>query len=300
MSKKIAVILLIVLTITGSFINFYASNLLFSDLSNVFYGFNGIDFISSLPMFFLACDFVLAILYIIRTQIRPESLRIITHRFLRSFFIISVLGFISSLLSGSIVYHDFLAPYPFTGYSVLFTVIHLTFLIAALLIRFFLIDKIENNEPLKRDGKYYVHMIFSCLIVFFSLNRFGALLWSPVYVHTRTLYLTLPFYISLLLPLMLLIHSCSYIFDFHRQSPISGIVFAVFILVLDIILGSIIFTIGLPDQRFIAAISPALPLERLATMPIDTIFLFGFVFLFSAYEIAYSIKLKKDLEKVKE
>ena len=60
--RKSTIFGLIALTLTGSFVNFYTTNLLLSDLSNLYYGVHEALIVSSLPGFFFSLDFVLGIL----------------------------------------------------------------------------------------------------------------------------------------------------------------------------------------------------------------------------------------------
>ena len=53
MKKKLAIILLSSIGVIGSFIAFYSFNMLFSDLSNMFYGTHDAYIIASIPLFMI-------------------------------------------------------------------------------------------------------------------------------------------------------------------------------------------------------------------------------------------------------
>ena len=64
-------------------------------------------------------------------------------------------------------------------------------------------------------------------MLFLALYRFGSVLWMPIYVQARTLYLTWTFYVWALLPMALLLHVVFHFFDVYKafepkQTVING------------------------------------------------------------------------------
>ena len=125
MNKNKSLILLIVIGIIGSIINFYATNLLFSDLSNMFYGVHDAYIISSFPIFFIALDFVVAFIFVLRLTRYPIYKKSLINLYTTYGIVNSVLGIMFSIITGSIIYDSFIAPYPFMGYSIIMLIVHL-------------------------------------------------------------------------------------------------------------------------------------------------------------------------------
>ena len=115
----------------------------------------------------------------------------------------------------------------------------------------------------------------------------------PVYVHIPTLGITYPFYLSLLLPIGLLGQVVLYMFDLDKGRPKMGAVYVACILAADIILGIHVIFFGLPNPVFNAAVSPAVAIERLITIPIDTFAMYGLMFVLGVYALIYALRGRK-------
>ena len=206
----------------------------------------------------------------------------------------AILAIAAVFYSAGNVYDSILAPYPFPGYLIIALIFQILVIIAGIIIRI-KVRKNMEDDPKKRKLRfgYIGYTILLCGLIFFSFNRFGALLWSPVYIHRETFYMTLPFYLSLLLPMALLVHTIFYIFGFDKKHPQFGIIYAIIILVCNIILAGAVAIIGTHNTLFISVISPALAIERLATLPIDTILHHAVVLFYGIYELRYSIQKSK-------
>ena len=290
MKKRNSVLLLVLFCLVGSFINFYATNLLFSDLSNMFYGVHDIYIISSIPLFIIAVDFVAAFIFVMRYTRYPEYKRAMINLYTIYLALLSVVGVVFSILTGTIIYHSFTAPYPFSCYGLLMLIVH------ALLLVFAVTANLRARRKLPKDAqrkhfklKYILYSIVLVFLTYFTFSKFGALLYAPVYVHLRTLYMTFPFYVSLILPLLLLAHVVLYFLDWYVGREKTELIHIIVIFVLNLIFGIAIFIIGYYNTGFISAISPALALERLATYPVNTVFQFAAMFILSLYYMIYAI-----------
>ena len=298
MTKKQLTISLVLLIIFGSLTTFYGMNLLMSDLANMFYTSLNKDILSSFPFFIIALDFILATIFVIRLYKHFDQKRALINLYSNLLVINSIAGIICSLLSGWLVYHDFLAPYPFPYYVIICIVIHVVLLVVALWADLGLKKKFEEDtDHRKVKPKYVGYTIVLWLLTLFSYNRLGALLFAPIYMQMRTLDLTFPFYISLLLPFVLLMYVMGNFLGWFKQGSKMSVVFPIIVLVLDIIFCAWVVYLGTSNTQFISAISPALGLERLATMPVDTILQFGGIGLLSIYYAIFAALYNKKIAK---
>ena len=294
-SKRQRLWLLAAVITAGSFITFYASNLLLSDVANMFMMTITRDVFSSLPLFMVACEFILAGIGIIRNQRRPEYRKAQLKNYMMITVILSFIGLVSTIVTGTSIYGSFLAPYPFRGCTILCLLWHF----AAIVLAFVFIKRIGNLPPdpkiRRKTVRYRVHTFFLTLGMFLAYNRFGALLWMPAYVHMRSLCLTWPFYLSLLLPLAVVADNIIYAFDLDNGKPYFGVKYISIVIAADILLAGTVFLIGMKNSLFISAISPALGLERLATMPVETIAIYGLVLILGVYSLLHALKKSRKI-----
>lgn len=291
MNKKTAAIVLIVLAIIGSVTTFYGLNLLFSDMANMFMSKFTIDIISSLPGVIFSFDFILASIYVMRYVRTPKYKKRMTLTHLIILGVFSLLGIASCILSGTLVYPSLLSPYPFKGYMVICLVLH-TLLLFFSIGGYYNAYKFmkEDEEKRKMTVKYVLYTATLSILICFAYYRFGADLLGPTFIQWRTLYLTWPFYTAMLLPIALLTHTVLYGFGVYRNSPKGGIIHSGIVLFLSVALSIAIVAIGMNNTQFISAISPVLPLERLATLPIDTIVFIVLMVGLGTFEFIYSIR----------
>ncbi|MCQ2513322.1 MAG: hypothetical protein MJ092_08080 [Lachnospiraceae bacterium] len=294
MKKSKAISILAILILVGSFVTFYVTNFIMSDISNMFYGVHDVNFISSIPGFVFSWDFVLAVLYTIRYFGRSQHKKKMTLTYTVILMAFSVVGFVGAILSGTMIYHSFVKPYPFPGYVILSLIVHFALFVFAFILRGTCKKNMEEDTAKRRiDVGYILYSAACAVVIFLALNRFGALIWAVVYAQASTLYLTFPFYISLLLPLALVVQITLYIFGAYDNHLTADIVYVVVFLIVNTILAAAVFYLGSQYTVFISAISPALALERLATMPLDVIVHFGLMYIIGFYCLYLAIKLKK-------
>lgn len=294
MKAKTSNFLIIVLVIAGAFVNFFCTNMVLSDVSNMFHDHM---FISSIPAFIFASYFVLAILYILRYARRPQYKKKMSEVHTTAWIIFAIIGLVSSVLSGIVVYKSFTAPYPFPYYVIIAIVVHLAALIFSFVWKFKCRKMEEDPEKRKRTIKHVLFTLVSVVVIYLALNRLGALIWAPIYVQARSLSLTWPFYISLLLPLALLLHMMLYISGVFVKHPAVGIIYDIIVLIMTIGLNGVVLLLGMRHSDFIAAISPAFALDRLATKPILIFVVLGLEIIFGIYLLGLSIKLKGRIER---
>ena len=118
------------------------------------------------------------------------------------------------------------------------------------------------------NAKYVFSTIGWVLFTGLVFNRLGTLLVSPMYVHWRTLYMTFPAYIFLVVGL------CVGVVKLLRDLEIltckkALIITISAILGVNVALFVITLVLGLTDTTFISALSVVYPLERLASKPVE-------------------------------
>lgn len=301
MKKKLAIKLLSFIGVIGSFIAFYSFNMLFSDLSNMFYGTHDAYIIASIPLFMITLDIMLSFLFVIRLYRRPEYKKRMIKLYSIYMAFNGAIGVVTAIMTGKILYHSFISPYPFPGYTLITLILNLLLMIAGILIRVVFVNRIPDDLEKRKFSIGYI--IFSAalfVVIMFAFDKFGAILWLPFYASFRTLDLTIPFYIWILIPPAIILY---YILDNFKVFSRKGkIIYSASVFGLNLILGIIVYLIATNNTALISSVSAVVPLERLATMPINFIAEFFGVLLYSIYMIYQSIHsyLKHKNDKVEE
>lgn len=269
-NKKQTSLLLAATIIVGSIVTFYGTNMILSDVSNMFYSKINLDVVTSLPIFLISFQMVAIFLCLLDLATDPENARKIIVGSMDVVVFTSLLGFATTIVTYAFMYYKFMAPYPFKGASVILIIYYVLMFVAG---SFLNVWGQGLEKPEKKKGGFgnAIFKIVRAIFVFYAFNRFGALLLSPTYIQWRTLGLTCPFYLSLLVPITLVSLMVYSSLDFGGKGAKSGLILAVVVFVADVILSACVFILGAMYTKFPAAISPALPLERLITMPIDVI-----------------------------
>lgn len=268
MSKRKAIIALIVLAIVGSVVGFYASNLFFGDIANVAVGLSRSTILATFPALMLGAMIVTACLYIVRLYKRPKTIKRLSTVY--SFIMIGLafVGLLTAILAGVLVYGSFTKPHPFPGYLIIAIVLHALVLGAMFYGLFKCIRPMpEDEEKFKVTVGHVFHTLGLFLLISLAFNRFGALLFLPIYVEPSTLGMTFVLYLFLLVPMALLIYKVLDIFELNKKLFIYVVALAGVTLVLMV--ATII--LGRSDTAFISSVSPVMPLERLASMPVELI-----------------------------
>lgn len=294
MSKKNTIIAWVLLALLGSFITFYTTNLVLFDVANNTYGFQDLGIISSLAGFTVSMDFVLATIFVIRLLKNQNNKR----QFVKTYSVIlaafSLVGIICSILTGTVFYSSLLAPYPFPAYGLICLIFHCLMLIASLLVRFFFYKKLpEDTESKKLTFKQVLKSIGYGLLIYFAYDRFGALMWMPVYVELSTLYMTWLLYVYLTVPMMVMVYVSLFYFDIKTDNSKGKIAFAIVIIALNLFIGIPTILVGWTNTRFVSSVSPAVGLERLASMPVVCLLHFIVVTTFCIIRLVHAIRYKR-------
>ena len=270
LSKKSTIIILAILTCIGAPLMMLSSNMFFGDIVSIGAGISNSTIFATIPATSVTLIAAIAILYIIRLYKRPKTFKSLSRLYLIIALVLSALGFISSILAGLLTYGSLLAPYPFPGYLIIFMIINIILMLSSigcllLLHKFAPIDE----DKVKITFPYILSTIGWFLFILLMLNRLGMFVTCPFYVYLRTLYKTFVFYIYLLVPLYLGIIKTLNILGIlsKKQSLINSII----ALSINLVLFIAIVILGSTDTQFISNISPAMPAERISTMPLEII-----------------------------
>lgn len=291
-SSKKATLLILIVGIVGSIVTFYGTNFVIEDVANYTYGFNGLNFFSTIPTFCLSLIFTDLIILVIRYYIRPKYKKrtLLLHLNIMLFF--SILGFIGSILTSIFVYDSLFTHFPYFAYPIvnliLYTVLIIVFVMSKIKVKKNMEDDLEKKEF---KISYVIYSAILSLITFFALNRLGALLLSPMYVQIRTLYMTWPLYVWLTSPILLLVYVVLNSFNvFHNLND--KISYIIVYLIFNNILAYTIYKTGTNNTLFLSAISPAFGLDRIGTFPYDAILQFLETNVFALYFLFRSLYLK--------
>ena len=271
MSKKKTIIALIILALVGSLFAAQATNMLMSDMANKDASSTFNTLFASLGAATIAAAYVVASLFVFRLFLRPQYQKRMMTVYSIIFASLGLIGTISLILNSILNYHSFVAPYPFKGYTIIFLILNVLLLVGPVVGLVFYVKKMEpDQEKFQFKFLYVLKTIGYFLFICLAFNRLGMFLGAPMYVHWRTLFKTFPFYLFLLVPMFILVVKVLLYFDVLKTKKMKVILVSIALGVTVLFAGAYII-LGIVDTSVISAISPALPLERLATMPIETI-----------------------------
>ncbi|MCQ2792696.1 MAG: hypothetical protein MJ208_04165 [Bacilli bacterium] len=274
-TKNRIIIAIICLSILGSIITFHATNLLLASIVNKGCPIKEflVTFFPSLTFLMVSLDFVLFIFFFLRLYLHPTH----EQRILRVYGVIlacfSGVGIAMNTLSGLITYGSFLVPHPIVGFHIIMYIYHILMLAFAFVMIFYLPKKVVNDDIIvhKTTPIYVLETTILALIIFIALNRLGAFILSPTFIQWRTLALTYPAYVALILPTIILVVDLVYVFQGFNKFPEIGITISSFVLFLSLFCCGQICYRGINDQLFIQLISPINPIGRLLTFPYDAL-----------------------------
>jgi len=289
MKKYIHIIYISLFTIISSIVCFYSTNLILSDVSNNTYGFNDLLVFSSIPALLFSIELEILLINLIKRKFNNLDKVFLNSIFRKqsiSIIILSAISILCTIYSGIFLYHSFIKPYPFSFYLIISIIVH-----TILLLRYAIILKKIGREK-NTEKITFIKIIYSIIMsifVFFALNRLGAFIFAFEYASTLTLNITWPFYMSLLIPIFMLINALIYRYKGFDNRKVLGLVTSSSLLLLTILLYGYTMIVGHSNTFFISAISPALPIERLITMPIDVIAQLICLLPINIYFVIYSI-----------
>jgi len=269
LTKKMTIICLACLAVIASMVTFLSNNYLANDIANIAAIGNNGTIIASLPITFMASIVLAAFFYILRLYKYPFIKKRLSTFYMYLIGSLSLLGIITSILTGTVVYGSFLDPYPFTCYTLINLILHSLVFISCLYAIIFCLKRVPEDEGGSiMSAKHIFITLGWVMFAGFVFNRFGALLFGWMFIQWRTLYFTLPFYMSLAIPMF--IGAYKMLVDFELLTLKKTKMFTLACLS-GLTLGFFIYNVavGFTNTTFISAISACLPLERLASLPIE-------------------------------
>ena len=294
MSKKLSIIVLVCLALVGSFVSFYATNLFMFDVGMKLNMFAELSPISTLPLFMIAITLVIGAMFILKLQKYPNSKKQLVKIYSLIIAVLAFVGFITSILSGTIIYGSLVAKYPFPGYCLICLIVNALVLIAALLVRFYFVKKLPDDTE---TNKIKVSTVFKALglqfVIYYAFERFGAVMWSPVYAQARTLYMTWIFYVYLLVPMATGIYLALNYFGKGAKDSKFTRIYILPVIAVHVIFGALTLVLGATNTLFVSAVSNAIGLERLASMPIVILLTIVGYTAFFVVQIVKAIRFKK-------
>ena len=285
-----------ILAIMVGVITFFTWNLIFSFVSN--YESLSMTSLSSLPMVFfmieLYCLIFAAFGYIRLNRRDPYFFRKYS-LVIASF---ALLGVVSSILDGTIVYHTFVGDYVFFAMPLFMLIVHILFLGAACYVAVLSWVNIAKQKPekLQYNGKFYwVRETLVALLIMYALEKLGAVVLLPMYWSSYDSGYVVPFFIQLLMPSLIVI---IYLLDRHflKDRKVSIILNSI---VLGYSILSLIYILLMSKYAHVLIInplSPVLQLERLITKPIGAIVLYALSLIYPCVTLTKHI-VKKVKEK---
>ena len=267
MKKKYLIISLIALTVVGAIFTALSSNMLFDDLFNKSVKFADATLFVSIPAVMFTLLFVLGIFYVLRCYQHKDCVKRISKHYLILAAVFGAIGAFFSVFGNLKCYGTLFGRHPFPGYSIIFLVLNLAMLGGAI----FGLLKVKGLKDDEGRVQIKVGYVFKTigwfLFVCLMLNRLGMFLAAPIYIYWRNLYQTFPFYIYLLFPLFLgalvAMHKLE-LWD-RKKLFLMGLI----AMGANLVFFAYIALMGINDTAFISSLSQAMPLERMASMPIE-------------------------------
>ena len=289
MSKKLSLFVLGAIALVGSIVGFVGTNFFMHDVLNKGGDLFG-TMLASIPMLMMGAILVSGFLYVMRLNKRPNTFKRLSRHYLIVGLVLSGVGALTAFLGALVIYGSFFKPYPFYGYFIIMLVFFAVMIWAAIFLLIRLKNRADDEETYKFGAGHVFATIGWFLFIALAFNRFGALLFSPFYIQWRTLYLTFPFYLYLLCPLF--IGTVKVLIDFKVLTNNLRLILSIAAGVVQVALFLPIIFIGSSNTTMISAISPAMPLERMASAPLEIIIHFASMTAVSVILIVQSVKNK--------
>ena len=268
LSKRVTFVILVLLVVCGSLLSVVADNMLAADIGNIAVGLSNSTILASLPSACFATLFVMAILYTVRLYHNPNVFKRMTRLYLIIACALGFVGFLGALISGILIYNSFVLPYPFPGYLIIFMVVHVLVMGGSITGIIFVNKMEEDKDKVKINFLYVLQTIGWFLFIALLLNRFGFFLTCPFYIYWRNLYLTFPFYLFLMCSGLIGLLFVALELDLFKTKKVKMIC-SISLTAVVVLLFIAILIIGGNETAMISAVSPTMPLERLASMPLE-------------------------------
>ena len=285
-------------------ITFFTWNLLGSLISN--YQSLSMTSISSLPMVIFMIELFI-ILYAVFDHVvlkRKDAY------FYRKYSLIlgcfAIVGIVTSILDGTIVYHTFVGDYIFFGFPLFMLIIHAILLGISVYLAIPSIIEICKEKPEKtwKNPRFYgVRRVLVAFMLMFALEKLGGLVLLPIYWSSYESGYVVPFLIQFLVPTFLVaIYFVDRQFKHDKKLNIILLSSALGYTILSMVYILILCNVWKGFYQNIAnPLSPIMQLERLLTKPFGAIILYAFCILYSGINLTLNIiRLIKEKKAPKE
>lgn len=272
MNRRTVLLSLIVLTIISSIVAVQSTNYFMADVLNhaVLFSKHS-SFLVTFPSLMFSVLTAMAFLGIVRVYLRPNSKKRLLKTYTIIALVVSGIGLLTVILSAIQVYGSLIKPYPFPGYLIIFMIVHILVIAACIYGLAVCIKKMpEDTEEFKVDFKHVLKTIGWFLFISMAYNRLGNFFAIPVYIYLRNLYLSFPFFIYLLMPIAIGVYKVLDLLG-YLQSIKQRKIFTICMLSTNVVLFAAIIIIGILRTDMVSAISFAMPLERVSSMPVEII-----------------------------
>ena len=269
MKRRTFILALSVITIIASLLAALSVNMFMGDVANYETGLENMTLLATLPAVFMTFIAITLFLYVVRLYQRPKCFKHHTKVYAIILLSLSTIGMVTTILCGTLLYHSFTKPYPFNGYLIIFLVLFLLIDGGISYLWIKLSNMPEDEEKYKVKVGHVFKTIGLVLFALLAFNRFGMFLGAPAYIYWRSFYMTFPFYLYLLLGVFL---GAIRVLDILGVlSKKTNLILTIVALSLNVVLFAVIAILGKADSSFISAVSPAMPLERLMSKPIELV-----------------------------
>ena len=293
-------VLSVILVLMVGVITFYTWNLIFSFVSN--YESLSATSLSSLPMVF----FMIELYCLMFAAFGYERLNRRDPYFFRKYALVigsfALLGVVSSILDGTIVYHTFVGDYVFFAMPLFMLIVHTCLLGVACYVGFISWRTIAKQKPekVKYNGRFYwVREVLVALLLMFALEKLGSIVLLPLFWSSYDSGYVVPFLIQLLMPALIVV---IYMLDRHylKDRKVSIILNSI---VLGYSILSLIYMLIMNKNAYVLIInplSPILQLERLITKPVGAVILYALSLIYPCVTLTkHCIKMIKEKKEAK-
>ena len=291
MKRSTTLCILIVLGVIGSLVTILASSMFISDIGNFGSGLMKTTMLATFPALTVGLSLDALFLYVLRLYKRPKTFKKLTKWYAILWICSSAVGLITSVLSAILIYRSLVRDYPFPGYLIICIILHALAIAGSVFLLLKLKNAPEDEEEFKIKPSYAFSSFGWFLFIALCFNRIGALLGAPVYIQWRTLGLTFPFYLFLLVPI--LVGAVKVLIDLgylsNKKTRLALIIAGI---AANVILFVVIVILGTQNTLFISAVSPVMGLERLASKPVEIIIHFPALLAVSIIMLVQTLKAK--------
>lgn len=261
------VIALTLLTVFGSLFMVQASNMFFDDVFNIQVKLTSTTIVVTIPAATIAILFVLATLYVIRLYKHPDCFKRLSITYLINIACLGLIGTVTAIISGAVVYHTMAGSHPFPGYLIIFLIFNVVMLAASIGCIYLLKNRPADEGRIKVTIPYIFKTVGWFLFISLVFNRLGLFIGAPSYIYWRNFYQTFPTYLYLIFPVFLGVLKVFQLLGLFNHKK--NLILALVAIGLNVCFFAYTAIMGINDTGFVSSISQLYPLERMAAKPVE-------------------------------